>query len=195
MGKTEFARVIISKLSDAIGTDGTIFTTDTAASAMQAVAEGITDYIIANTTVIISYQGTIPGPPSITDPLVVDTFSLTGTCAATGPSNGFDSWIKQIEANIISGFFLEKTGENGVAFIAPQAAFVKSEPGILIKGETLKAKHDPADKNPQLKIWEAICDGIIQWINSSAANMTLASAGNTKTSSVGTGAITEVILS
>lgn len=60
MSRTAFAQTIIAKLEAAIHRDGLSFTEGTAPIAMQAVAAGITEYLIANTKVIISYSGMIP---------------------------------------------------------------------------------------------------------------------------------------
>lgn len=188
MSKSAFAQTIISKLKSAIGTDGSSFSSGTATAAMAAVANGITEYLIANTTVTITYAGIIPGTPPVNDPTVSDTFQIVGFCAPTGPSNSFDAWIKQIEANIIAGFTLAPAGKAGVVFV--QKPFLST--GIATMQSMLKTNHDVSDENPQQKIWEIVCGGIMDWINSTAMNATPGAATHTPPGSAGTASITKI---
>lgn len=188
MSKSAFAQTIISKLKAAIGTDGSSYSSGSASSAMAAVANGITEYLIANTTVTITYQGMIPGTPPTKDPVTTDSFKITGTCAPTGPSNSFDTWIKQIETNIIAGFALATLGKAGVTF--PQKPFLSS--GITTTQSLLKANHNVSDENPQQKIWEIVCGGIMDWINGPAMNTTPGSATHQSAGSTGTASITKI---
>ena len=190
MSKSAFAQTIIGKMKSAIGTDGQSFSENSATAAMQAVADGITEYLVANTVVSISYKGLIPGTPPVTDPVVSDTFKIIGSCATTGPANSFDDWIKKIEANIIAGFSLAAKGDNGVVFA--QTPFAIN--GIKTTQSALKSAHSVDDKNPQQKIWEIICDGIIKWINSTAKNKLPGSASNPTASSTGTANIVKITL-
>lgn len=188
MSKSDFAKEIINQLKGAIGTDGGNYSTSSASSAMSAVATGITNYLIANTKVTISYAGTISGTPSTKDPITTDTFKIVGTCAPTGPSNSFDAWIKLIEANIIAGFQLAPKGENGVVFST--APFIN--PGIATTQSQLKSAHDVSDEDPQQKIWEIVCGGIMDWVNSSAMNNTPGDGSNSAVASKGPAAITKI---
>lgn len=188
MSKSAFAQTIISKLKAAIGTDGGSYTSGSASSAMVAVANGITEYLVANTTVTITYAGIIPGTPPTPDPTVTDSFHIVGTCAPTGPSNSFDAWIKQIEANIIAGFALAPAGMAGVVFA--QKPFLS--PGIATTQSLLKANHDVSDESPQQKIWEIVCGGIMDWINGIAMNTTPGAATHPPAGSAGTASITKI---
>lgn len=190
MSKSAFAQTIISKLKAAIGVDGGNYSTGTATSAMVAVANGITEYLIANTTVTIAYSGIIPSTPPSPDPVITDIFQIIGTCAPTGPSNSFDAWIKQIETNIIAGFSLAPAGTAGVVF--PQKPFLT--PGITTVQSILKAKHDVSDNNPQQEMWEIICGGIMDWINSSAMNTIPGAATHPPVGSSGTANITKITI-
>ena len=191
MSKTTFAQTIISKLKNSIGTSGKDYSADSASLAMNAVAAGITEYLIANTTVIVSYVGIIPGTPPISDPLISDTFNIVGSCTPTGPSDSFDRWIKQIESNIIAGFQLSASGEGGLVFT--QMPFQNT--GIAISQADLKAIHNVGDENPQQKVWEAICGAIIDWINNLAINITPGTATHPIVSSTGTATITSITVS
>lgn len=166
MSKSAFAQTIISKMKSAIGTDGQSFSSGTASAAMAAVAQGVTEYLIQNTKVDIMYNGIIPGTPPTPDPIKRDTFKIIGTCAPPSQSNSFDAWLLQLQTNIIAGFQLAPTGNAGVMF--PTKPFLA--PGVTITQANLKSAHDVSDKDPQQKIWEIICDGIMQWINSTAMN-------------------------
>lgn len=191
MSKSDFADNIISKLSGAIGTDGSKFTENSASSAMSAVATGITEYLIANTKVTVAYNGIIPGTPPTPDPLVEDTFEIIGAVAPTGPSSSFDDWISKIEANIISGFALAPSGENGLVFA--QTPFLST--GIATSQSDLKSAHDIDDENPQKKIWEIVCGDIMDWINSGALNPAVGAATHPTASSAGTANIVSISIS
>lgn len=190
MSKTTFAQTIISKLKAAIGTDGSIYTSGSASSAMAAVAQGITEYLIANTTVSIAYAGMVITAYPYPDPIISDTFKIVGTCAPPSPTNSFDSWIKQIETNIIAGFQLAPSGNAGVVFV--QKPFLNI--GIKTMQENLKSIHDVSDKDPQLKVWEVVCGGIMDWINSIALNSIAGPASRPTAPSAGTASITKITI-
>lgn len=189
MSKSAFAQTIIAKLKGSIGTDGLSYGNGSAATAMSAVAAGITEYIIANTTVTVFYSGIISIYPFPTDPVKSDTFKVVGSCAPN-PSNGFDSWIKQIEANIIAGFQLAPTGSAGVSFsIKP---FMNT--GITTVQGNLKATHDVGDKDPQQKVWEVVCGGIMDWINGAAKNPLSGAASRASGPSTGMASIIKITI-
>lgn len=190
MSKQAFASAIISKMKSAIGTDGQSFSGGTASAAMAAVAQAITEYLIANTQVMVAYVGIIPGTPPTPDPVVSDTFKIVGTCAPPSPANSFDAWMLQLQTNIISGFMLAPTGNAGVMF--PQKPFLA--PGVTVNQATLKSAHDVQDNNSQQKIWEIICDGIIQWINTSAMNPSPGAGSRPTGPSTGTANIVKITL-
>lgn len=190
MSKSAFAQKIISKLKSAIGTDGQSFGDNTASSAMQAVADGITEYLIANTKVDIAYIGVIPGTPPVSDPTVEDTFKIVGKCAPPKASDDFSSWLTEIESNIIAGFSLASKGTAGVVFA--QKPFAIS--GITTTQSDLKAKHSVGDESPQQKIWEIVCGGIMDWINGTAMNPKNGAASHPTATSTGTANITKITL-
>lgn len=191
MSKATFAQTIIGKLNAAIGRDGSSYTQGSATSAMMAVAQGITEYLIANTTVYVGYAGIIPSVPSpIPDPVVADTFKIVGTCAPTGPSDHFDNWIKQIEANIIAGFQLAPTGTAGLVF--PTKPFLNI--GVATMQGNLKSVHNINDESPQQKVWEVVCDGIMDWINTTALNSVPGAASRPIAPSTGIASITKILI-
>lgn len=190
MSKSAFARTIIDKVSTAIGKDGQSYNEGTASIAMQAVAQGITEYLIQNTSVTIQYAGVVQSTPPVPDPVVTDTFSIVGSCAPTGPSDDFDDWIKQIESNIIAGFQLAPMGNAGVVF--PQFPFANL--GLPTVKADLTAAHDVLDEDPQQKIWEIVCGGIMDWINSSAMNAVPGAATRPSAPSTGTASIVNITI-
>lgn len=190
MSKSAFAQAIISKLKGAIGVSGKDYSSGSAPTAMTAVAAAITEYLIAHTTVTVSYSGMVMSAYPYPDPVVSDTFKIVGNCAPTGPSNSFDSWIKQIEANIIAGFQLAPSGNAGVVFV--QKPFLN--PGISTTQSNLKATHDVGDTDPQQKVWEVVCGGIMDWINGSAINSISGAASRPTAPSTGIASITKITL-
>lgn len=191
MSKQVFANAIISKLKEAINTDGQSFNNGTATAAMTAVAAAITEYLIANTTVTVSYTGIIPGSPPTPDPLVIDTFKIVGNCAPPSPANTFDIWFSELEKNIIAGFALAPAGTGGVVF--PTKPFIT--PIITITQDTLKAAHNIGDEDCQQKIWQIVCDEIIKWVNNiGAANVVPNAATHPSAGSAGEAVITKITL-
>lgn len=190
MSKSAFAQTIIAKLKGSIGTSGKDYTSGSASAAMSAVAAGITEYLIAHTTVTIVYSGIVASAYPYPDPVVTDTFKIVGNCAPPSPSNGFDSWIKQIENNIIAGFQLAPTGNAGVVF--PQKPFLN--PKITTVQGNLKSTHDVGDTDPQQKVWEVVCGGIIDWINGIAKNTMPGGASRPSAPSSGTASITKITI-
>lgn len=190
MAASDFATLILSQLVGAIGTEGGAYNEGTATLAMTAVADAMTQYIVSNTTVTISYAGIINSVTPSPDPVVIDTFKVEGKIVPTGPSNSFDDWIRQIETNIIAGFKLASIGNAGVMFA--QSPFIN--PGIAVTQAMLKLQHDITDKSPQQGVWEIICQGIMDWINSIALNPTPGSASRPTGPSTGTAIITKIII-
>ena len=190
MSKSLFASTIIDKLNAAIGRMGNSYSEGTAFSAMDALAQGITEYLIQNTIVTVQYTGVIPAVAPVPDPVTTDTFKIVGQCAPTGPSNHFNEWIRQLEANIIAGFQLAPSGELGVVFA--QKPFLT--PGIITLREQLTAIHDVLDEDPQYKVWEVICGGIMDWINTIAMNPASSAASRPSAPSSGTAVITKITI-
>lgn len=190
MSKSSFASTIIDKINAAIGREGQNYSEGSAYSAMNAVAQGITEYLIQNTTVFVQYTGIVQTLYPYPDPVVADTFSIVGSCAPTGPSQHFDDWIKQIEENIIAGFQLTPTGNAGVMF--SQKPFLNI--GIGTVREQLAAAHNVLDEDPQHKVWEIVCGGIMDWINNIAMNPAPGAATRPSAPSVGTAVITKITI-
>lgn len=159
MSKEQFASIIIAKLSGSISQDGTGYNSGTASQANIAIADGITEYITSKVKISVAYSGITP--PSTPD-ICSDLLSVTGKC---GPPSGntFASWVKSIETQIMSGFYV---GPNLVTPISPTLAF--TIPGLIISQGDLKAAHEGNMNSPQQPVWEVICDGIIKWLENIA---------------------------
>lgn len=186
MPAEDFANTIIKKLKDNIGVDGSKYTSSTPSKANQAIADGITEYILDNTNVQIGYAGTISG--TTPDPIVADVCEVTGKCPPpTGTT--FNEWIKSLESSIISGFNIG-TGKAGVTPIMPTPVFVT---GLVISQNDIKSIHVDNLDDPQKPIWTFIANSIMNWINSSTSGITY-SATNTNSGSTGTATIVKIII-
>lgn len=190
MSKQAFAQTVISKVAAAIGTSGSDFSSSSASSAMAAIASGISEYIVANTSIAVSYKGMIPGSPPVADPLIADSFKVVGVCAPPSPSNSFDTWVKQIETNIMAGFQFAPSGKAGVVM----AGLPFAKPGLIIAQANITTAVQSNAQNLQLKVWEVICGGVMDWINSSAASPMVFTASNRATLSVGTASIVKITI-
>ena len=190
MSKSLFASTIINKINAAIGRVGFDYSESSAFSAMNAVAQGITEYLIQNTIVTVQYTGIVQTTYPYPDPVISDTFKIVGNCAPTSPSDSFDTWIKQIEANIITGFQLAPSGNIGVIFT--QNPFINT--GIKTMRDHLTSIHNVLDEDPQHKVWEIICGDIMDWINGIAKNTISGSASRPSGRSVGTATITKITI-
>lgn len=197
MSASSFATIIINKIDSAIGKAGDKYNSDTPKQALKAMAEGITEYILDNTKVIITYAGTIPGPPPVPDPLVSDTAKVKGKMDPPSPSTysggsdtatPFNTWVKEIESKIMAGFEVDK-GTGGIEPISPTKSFQIS--GLKISQADLgKAHEDNLDK-PQQAVWEEITKQIIAWINTITITYP---AKNGNTNSTGTASVAKMTI-
>jgi len=190
MSKSTFASSMITKLNRAIGNDGRSFNNGTPAVAMAALAQAISEYLIDNTVVTIAYDGiiTTTGDP---DPVTSDTFRIVGACAPPSAADSFDAWFLQLETNIIAGFSLAAMGDNGVVF--PMKPFLNTK--TTITRDSLTAVHNASDDSPQQKVWEVVCQGIMDWINDGAMGVPVQSAAtNPSASSAGQAIITGITI-
>ena len=162
MSALNFADTIIAKLNSAIGAKGENYTSSTPRIANTAIAEGITEYLLANTTISITYSGIIPSTPPVTDPVVSDVESITGQCT---PPEGteFDNWVSSLERNIVTGFFIGP-GKLGITSIVPTNCF---RSGLNLSRESIKSVHLGSINDPQRAVWVEICSRILLWLNSS----------------------------
>lgn len=190
MSKTEFASAIIGQLQQAIGTDGSRYGSSVTASSMNAVGNAITSYLIAHTTVTVSYSGIIPGAPPQPDPLITDTFRIVGSCVLPSTNDSFDSWLLKIGSAISAGFSLAPQGNAGLVFV--QKPFLNLS--IPLTQSRLKSEHNPQDKSPQQKIWEIVCDSVMNWCSAVAPNKVAGAATHPSVASTGTASITQIVI-
>lgn len=165
MSKQAFASLILKKLSSSVGNDGTVYTDGTSETAQEAIASAITEYLTANTTVSISYSGVLTsGSP---DPVATDTLKITGACKSTGTPTDFSSWIKAMQSCISSGFSTLSPGSGGVTTTFQPFSSVSG--ALSIEQSLLQSAHQDNMDNPAQVVWESVCGGIMDWINSSSA--------------------------
>lgn len=163
MGKTAFASLIISKLKSAIGTDGTTYASDTPDKAQKAIADAITEYLIKNTSVKISYSGILASGTG-TDPTVEDSMKISGKCSVIGKPTSFLAWVDNVQQVIASSFSVISPGEKGVA--TDFKPFNQTAKALAIQQKDLLAAYQNNTKAPAQNVWEVICGKILDWLNS-----------------------------
>ena len=186
---------IISELKNEVGTEGDKFDASTPTKANKAIAKAITDYLKQNTKVMISYVGV--NALEVPDPIVADTFQITGQCAPASGTN-FDLWLMSLTLNIQTGFQLQTLGTIGVSCLSPALCFMGVTPftgNQLTLG--LKSLHESNDSDPQKPVWTAISNSILLWLNSMVVPTPIACANPTSAvgPTTGTGMITKIIVS
>ena len=184
MSKEAFASLVIANLKTKIGITPGAYPSGTPAIANQAIADAVTEYLIANTMVTAKYTGVLTSN-SQADPVIMDTFKLTGKCA---PPSGttFDAWLDSLLKNINDGFTLA-TGAQQTAFtIKPFAAKVKP-----VTMADLTGIHTDNPESPQKPVWEHICGEILDCLNGAEA-WNVASGTATRPVSKGTAQIVNI---
>lgn len=194
MSKTAFANLIITKLKDAIGSDGSLYTEQTPAKAQKVIAEAITEYLIANTTITISYAGVLTSGTGA-DSVVQDTMKITGTCDTIGKPSDYQSWVNKLQSVIASSFSVVSPGTNGV-----EVAFLPFNPtmGVLqISQKELNDTFQNNINNPLQSVWEFICGQILDWLTSTTGKNPMAtSLSATRTGiSAGTASLMSISIS
>lgn len=171
MGKAAFASLAIAKLKATIGLDGGVYAADTADKAQAAVAEAITEYLTANTTINISYSGVLTSGTG-TDPVVTDSMKIMGVCGKIGKPSDFADWTNRLQVAIASSFSVATPGGNGV--ITMFKPFSPTANALQIVQKDLHNAHQNNISRPAQAVWEVICEGILSWLNSSAGRNPMA---------------------
>lgn len=194
MSKTAFASLIISKLKAAIGTDGSIYTSDTPTKAQQAIANAITEYLVANTSVKISYTGVLTSGTGA-DSVVDDTMKIQGKCSTIGKPSDFLSWVNDIQSAIAPSFSVISPGAKGV--IVSFKPFNPTTKALTISQSDLLSAYQNNIDNPVQVVWEVICGKILDWLNSaSGKNPSAVSLTATRTGvSSGTASLVSISVS
>lgn len=185
MSKTSFANLILSKLQGAVGGDGSKYSAVTSSLAQSAIAEAITEYLIANTTVNISYNGVLTSGG--TDVIASDTMKIGGTCTPATVSD-FTSWTAALQSSISSAFVVVPPSTQGVA--VSFQPFNNVTGALQIPQAELTAAHNANPQSPTLAVWEVICGKILEWLNSSAGKNPSATAIAATRSGVSSGTAT-----
>lgn len=191
MSRETFANLITNKLKAAVGIDGSKYSSGTAAIAQSAIAEAITEYLVANTTIMISYNGVTASGSA--DVIASDTMKIIGACTlATAPTN-FAAWVATIQSSIASAFTVQSPSTQGV--ITTFQPFSGVAGALQISQSNLKSTHESNSKSPMLPVWGAVCGSILNWLNSAAGlNTTVISVPATR-SGVSSGTATLLSIS
>lgn len=193
MSKESFAKQIIAKLQSAVGTDGSLYSESTPTSAQTAIAEAISEYLIANTIVTISYTGTLTnGSP---DPIVADTMQVIGSCASTGTPANFTAWVTALQSSIAASITVQSPGTNGI--VTTFQPFSSVAGALTINQLALKSAFEANTQAPLQSVWEALCGGLLTWFNSDAAkNPSAVAIAATRTgASSGTASLVSITVS
>lgn len=194
MGKAVFASLIISKLKSVIGTDGATYTSDTPDKAQKAIADAITEYLVTNTSVKISYNGILASGTG-TDPTVEDTMKILGECEVIGKPSNFITWVNKIQSAIASSFFVISPSEKGI--VVNFKPFSPTTNALTIKQSELLSVYQNNTDTPTQAVWEVICGKILDWLNSaSGKNPTATNLPATRTGvSSGTASLVSISVS
>lgn len=193
MGASAFASLICSKIQAAVGSDGGAFNVGTPPLCQAAIAEGITEYLIANTVVNISYTGMTTTAPSSPDPVVADVLQITGACAPMGTPTGYDEWLMDLQQKIADGFTVLSPGEALVTTVFQP--FNPAVGALQIPQDGLLSAYGDSRDDPMLKVWEVVCQGIMDWINSSdGCNPAAVEVAATRPASAGTASLVNIVI-
>ena len=162
MSKEAFASLVVTKLKSAVGTDGTKYSEETAMEAQKAIAEAITQYLVANTRINIAYNGVFDNG-SGADVVEADSMQLEGACSSTGRPSDYASWISNLQSVIASSFSVCSPSASGV--LTAFKPFNPSTGSLTIPQSKLAAACTNNSANPALAVWGIICGSIIDWIN------------------------------
>ncbi len=157
-----FGKTLAAKINSQFG-DGSKYTSGTPTQVNTLLGTEITNYILGNTTISVTYTGTIPGIPPVPETGADPGVLVVGVCA---PPVGvtFDSWLASLEVNIKTGFLVSAgpvvkpiTPILPFNFPIPLNTFVNQE---LVKSTV----GDNPGENTYIDVWETICDGIVRWM-------------------------------
>lgn len=186
MSKESFANSIITKLKSSVGINGSVYTSASSLSAQTAIAEAITEYLIANTTITISYDGVLNSGGA--DVIASDTMKIAGTCMLATRPTDFDTWIATLQSSISSAFLVEPPSTQGV--LTSFQPFNNTAGALQISQSDVKSVHESNLSNPTLSVWSVICAGILKWLNSNAGKNPSAVAITASRSGVSSGTAT-----
>lgn len=164
MSKESFANLIVTKLSGALGQSGSTYSSNTPKQAQAAIGEAITEYLIANTTITISYNGVL-NTGGGADVIASDTMKIMGSCSLTSTPSYFDGWVTTLQSAIASAFTVVSPSTQGV--VVTFQPFNSTTGALQIPQANLKVTHEGNPKSPTLAVWAVICGGILDWLNSS----------------------------
>lgn len=156
MSKSSFAGLIISHLNSQVGNVGSSYNSSTPNISNIAISSAVTEYLVGNVKISISYTGTDPsGKPDI----VSDSVGVIGNVAPPFGTTLRD-WLGSLESNIVSGLMISSS-PGSVVPVSPTPAF---RPGLIVPN--LYSMIGDGNKSAQIIAWEGICSSILVWLNS-----------------------------
>lgn len=164
MSKESFASLVLTKLKASVGDDGSKYSNNTATLAQSAISAAITEYLVANTTITISYDGVLTSGGA--DVIASDTMKIAGSCQLTSAPAQFDSWVTMLQIAIASAFVVQPPSTHGV--VTTFQPFSSIAGALQIPQSKLKSAHETNINAPALSVWSEICGAILDWLNSSA---------------------------
>ena len=164
MSKENFASLVLTKLRAAVGNDSSAYSSGTAVSAQSAIGEAVTEYLVANTIVTISYNGVLASGGE--DVIAADTIKISGSCQLTSVPAQFNSWVAALQSAIASAFVVQPPSTQGI--VTSFQPFSSIAGALQIPLSKLKNAHEGNIANPALSVWTEVCGGILDWLNSAA---------------------------
>ena len=186
MSKENFANLVLTKLKAVVGDDGSKYSSNTATLAQSAIADAITEYLVANTTITISYTGVSASGSA--DVIASDTMKIVGSCTPIATPANFASWVIAVQSSIASAFVVQSPSIQGV--ITTFQPFSNAAGTLQIPQSDLKSSHENNLKAPMSSVWSVICGNILDWLNSPAGMNVAASAVEATRSGVSSGTAT-----
>ena len=178
MSNETFANLVVTKLKSTIGTDGTKYSAMTATEAQNAIAEAITQYLVANTRINIAYNGTFDNG-SGADIIEADSMQIEGACGNISKPSSYSSWVSNLQSAIASSFIVRSPSANGV--LTTFKPFNPTADSLTIPQSKLAAACTGNSTNSTLAVWGVICGSIIDWINTGKGkNPTIATVPATR---------------
>ena len=163
MGKEMFASVVVGKQREAIGADGAKYASNTPVKAQEAIAEAITEYLVANTTVEIAYNGTL-NTGTGADPITVDSMKVSGKCEGMGKPSDYETWVKKVQEMIAKSFVIVSPGVGGI--VTTFKPFNATVGALKIRQDKLRAAYKSTTSDYAQAVWEVVCGEILDWLNS-----------------------------
>ena len=158
-----FGKLLASKINSQFG-DGSQYNESTPTQVNTMLAQEITNYLLTNTLVAVTYVGTIPGTPPVPEAGADPGVMITGSCL---PPIGitFDSWVSSLEINLKTGFMISSGPVIKPITPIPIFGLYPAPLSTFVNQGIVKATvGDNPGATTYINVWETICDGIVSWM-------------------------------